>query len=55
MGSIWLKSMCDDRGSTRADMIEIVISLALLKLRFDLFIFCKTNTLYDVIFYFDDG
>jgi hypothetical protein len=33
MDPIWLKSIWDDGGTTRADMIEIVISLALLKLR----------------------
>jgi hypothetical protein len=30
---VWLKSMWDDRGSTRLEMIEIVIMLALLRLR----------------------
>ena len=33
MDSVWLKSMWNDGGTTRADMIEILISLALLKLR----------------------
>jgi hypothetical protein len=28
----WLKSMCDEGGAVRGDMMEIVISLALLKL-----------------------
>ena len=32
MDPVWLKSMCDDRGTARVDMIEILISLALLKL-----------------------
>jgi hypothetical protein len=30
---VWLKSMWDDRGTAHADMIEILISLALLKLK----------------------
>jgi hypothetical protein len=30
---VWLRSMWETEGSTRADMIEILISLALLKLR----------------------
>jgi hypothetical protein len=30
---VWLKSMWDDRGTTIANMIEILISLELLKLR----------------------
>jgi hypothetical protein len=29
----WLRTMWENGGSTRADMIEILISLALLKLR----------------------
>jgi hypothetical protein len=33
MDPIWLKSMWDDGGTTRAYMMEILISLALLKLR----------------------
>ena len=33
MYSMWLKSMWDDGGTTCVDMIEILISLALLKLR----------------------
>jgi hypothetical protein len=33
MDPIWLRSMWEIRGSTRADMIEILISLALLKLK----------------------
>jgi hypothetical protein len=33
---IWLKTMWEDEGSIRADMIEIFISLALLKLKFKL-------------------
>jgi hypothetical protein len=28
-----VKSLCDDGGTTRADMIEIIISLAWLKIR----------------------
>jgi hypothetical protein len=31
---IWFKTMWEDEGSIRADMIEIFISLALLKLKF---------------------
>jgi hypothetical protein len=30
---VWLRTMWEDGGSVRADMIEILISLALLKLR----------------------
>jgi hypothetical protein len=30
---IWLRTMWEDGGSARADMVEILISLALLKLR----------------------
>jgi hypothetical protein len=33
MDSVWLKSMRDDGGTTQADMMEILITLALLKLR----------------------
>jgi hypothetical protein len=33
MNPVWLRTMWEDGGSTRADMIEILISLALLKLR----------------------
>ena len=33
MDSVWLKSIWDDGGATLVDMIEIIISLALLKLR----------------------
>jgi hypothetical protein len=33
---IWLKTMWEDEGSIRVDMIEIFISLALLKLKFKL-------------------
>jgi hypothetical protein len=33
MDSIWLRTMWEDGGSARADMIEILILLALLKLR----------------------
>ena len=33
MDPIWLRSMWETRGSARADMIEILISLALLKLK----------------------
>jgi hypothetical protein len=33
MDPVWLKTMWEDGGSVRADMIEILISLALLMLR----------------------
>jgi hypothetical protein len=33
MDPVWLTTMWEDGGSARADMIEILISLALLKLR----------------------
>jgi hypothetical protein len=33
MDPIWLRMMWEDEGSARADMIEILISLALLKLK----------------------
>jgi hypothetical protein len=33
MNPVWLRTMWEDGGSTRADMIEILISLALLKLK----------------------
>jgi hypothetical protein len=33
MDPVWLRTMWEDGGSTRADMIEILISLALLKLK----------------------
>jgi hypothetical protein len=33
MDSVWLRTMWEDGGSTRADMIKILISLALLKLK----------------------
>jgi hypothetical protein len=33
MDPIWLRTVWEDRGSTRADIIEILISLALLKLK----------------------
>jgi hypothetical protein len=33
MDPVWLRMMWEDGGSARADMIEILISLALLKLR----------------------
>ena len=36
MDPIWLRTMWEDRGTARADMIEILISLALFKLRFGL-------------------
>jgi hypothetical protein len=36
MDPVWLKTMWEDEGSARTDMIEILISLALLKLRFKL-------------------
>jgi hypothetical protein len=33
MDPVWLRTMWEDGGSTCADMIEILISLALLKLK----------------------
>jgi hypothetical protein len=36
MDPIWLRSMWEARGSTHADMIEILISLVLLKLSYRL-------------------
>jgi hypothetical protein len=33
MDPVWLRTMLVDGGSTRADMIKILISLALLKLK----------------------
>jgi hypothetical protein len=33
LDSVWLRTMWEDGGSARADMIEILISLTLLKLR----------------------
>jgi hypothetical protein len=33
MDPVWLRTMWEDEGSTRADMIEILITLALLKLK----------------------
>jgi hypothetical protein len=33
MDPVWLKTMWEDGGSACADMVEILISLALLKLR----------------------
>jgi hypothetical protein len=33
MDSVWLRTMWEDGGSARVDIIEILISLALLKLR----------------------
>ena len=36
MDPVWLRTMWEEGGSARADMIEILISLALLKLRFRL-------------------
>jgi hypothetical protein len=36
MDPIWLHSMLETGGSTRVDMIKILISLALLKLKFRL-------------------
>jgi hypothetical protein len=33
MDPIWLKTMWEDGGTARANMMEILISLALLKLR----------------------
>jgi hypothetical protein len=34
MDPIWLRTIWEDGGSARVDMIEILISLALLKLKF---------------------
>jgi hypothetical protein len=36
MDPVWLRMIWEDGGSARADMIEILISLALLKLKFRL-------------------
>jgi hypothetical protein len=36
MDLIWLRTMWEDEGTARADIIKILISLALLKLRFRL-------------------
>jgi hypothetical protein len=33
MDLVWLRTMWEDRGFARADMVEILISLALLKLK----------------------
>ena len=33
MNPVWLRTMWEEGGSARADMIEILISLALLKLK----------------------
>jgi hypothetical protein len=33
MDPVWLRTMWEDEGFARADMIEILISLALLKLK----------------------
>jgi hypothetical protein len=33
MDPVWLRTMWEDGGSARADLIEILISLALLKLK----------------------
>jgi hypothetical protein len=33
MDLVWLRTMLEDGGSARVDMIEILISLALLKLK----------------------
>jgi hypothetical protein len=33
MDPVWLRILWEDGGSTRADLIEILISLALLKLK----------------------
>jgi hypothetical protein len=33
MDPVWLRTMWEDRGSARVDMIKILISLALLKLK----------------------
>jgi hypothetical protein len=36
MDPVWLRAMWEHEGSARADMTEILISLALLKLKFRL-------------------
>jgi hypothetical protein len=36
MDPVWLRTMWEDGGFARADMIEILISLALLKLKYRL-------------------
>jgi hypothetical protein len=36
MNPVWLRTMWEDGGSARADMIKILILLALLKLKFRL-------------------
>ena len=36
MDPVWLRMMWEEGGSARADMIEILISLALLKFKFRL-------------------
>ena len=36
MDPIWLRTMWEEGGSAHADMVEILISLALLKLKFKL-------------------
>jgi hypothetical protein len=36
MNPVWLRTMWEDGGSARTDMIEILISLVLLKLKFRL-------------------
>jgi hypothetical protein len=36
MDPVWLRTMWEDGGSARANMMEILISLALLKLKFRL-------------------
>ena len=36
MDPVWLKTIWEEGGSARADMIEILISLALLKLKYRL-------------------
>jgi hypothetical protein len=43
MDLVWLRTMWKDGASARDDMIEILISLAILKLKssFDLLIFCE--------------
>jgi hypothetical protein len=33
MDPVWLRTMWENGGSARADMVEILVSLALLKLR----------------------
>jgi hypothetical protein len=51
MDPVWLMTMWKDGGTARADMIEILISLALLSLdlSFDLLILLENNVYYVVM------